>query len=472
MRTILFLTGGLGQGKREFGRKLWAECFFDCCEADRWSGTEKTRTMAGKRGSGECCSRSREADGSLVSWEEFQQADMVWNLQDMVRRVLLSETGQDVFGEEKKGLERQTLNDRARWLAEEIPARILKEGRQRIIIIDEIGCGVVPVDAFQREYRELAGRIACRIAADATAVWQVTAGIGRCIKGEPFAGWHGCKCGSQDGEEPGKQPDGLPAGQLGNCFGGQLSYERERLLTKPQTEKKEERYMAEAAGNSEKEIRAKESRTKEDGLRQGHAKENHAGGSGVNETAVPEEFLQTIEAETRQAAEEFLNQAKMKPGQLLVVGCSSSEIESLRIGTYSSRAVGERVYHALAEVCREHGLYLAAQCCEHLNRALILEEEAALRYGYEPVNVVPQLKAGGSFATAAYQAMNHPVAVEEVRADGGIDIGDTLIGMHLKQVAVPVRISVKRIGGANVVCARVRPKFIGGIRAGYDSELL
>ncbi len=448
MRTILFLTGGLGQGKREFGRKLWAECFFDCCEADRWSGTEKTRTMAGKRGSGECCSRSREADGSLVSWEEFQQADMVWNLQDMVRRVLLSETGQDVFGEEQKGLERQTLNDRARWLAEEIPARILKEGRQRIIITDEIGCGVVPVDAFQREYRELAGRIACRIAADATAVWQVTAGIGRCIKGDIFV-W-----------------------QLENCFAGQLNYEGDRLFDELQTEKKEERYMAEAAGNIEKEIRVKEGSAKEDGLREGHAKENHAGGSGVNETAVPEEFLQTIETETRQAAEEFLNQAKMKPGQLLVVGCSSSEIESLRIGTYSSRAVGERVYHALAEVCREHGLYLAAQCCEHLNRALILEEEAALRYGYEPVNVVPQLKAGGSFATAAYQAMNHPVAVEEVRADGGIDIGDTLIGMHLKPVAVPVRISVKRIGGANVVCARVRPKFIGGIRAGYDSELL
>ncbi len=451
MRTMLFLTGGLGQGKRAFGRKLWMECFSG--ESREMKG-EANREEADGRERGCNC---READGSLVSWEEFQQADMVWNLQDMVRRVLLSETGQDVFGEEQKGLERQTLNDRARWLAEEIPARILKEGRQRIIISDEIGCGVVPVDAFQREYRELAGRIACRIAAEASAVWQVTAGIGRCIKGEPFAGWPGCKCGSQDGEEPGKQPDGLPVGQLGNCFAGQLSCEGDRLFTKPQTEKKEERYMAEAAGNSEKEI---------------SAKENHAGGSGVNETAVPEEFLQIIETETRQAAEEFLNQAKMKPGQLLVVGCSSSEIESLRIGTYSSRAVGERVYHTLAEVCREHGLYLAAQCCEHLNRALILEEEAALRYGYEPVNVVPQLKAGGSFATAAYQAMNHPVAVEEVRADGGIDIGDTLIGMHLKPVAVPVRISVKRIGGANVVCARVRPKFIGGIRAGYDSELL
>ena len=464
-RTILFLTGGLGQGKRAFGRKLWAKWFSG--EGCEMRGEANREAEDGREG----CSDCREADGSLASWAEFQQADMVWNLQDMVRRVLLSETGQDVFGEAKRALveglsdkaadqvldsqtskkqepNSQEINSRAKWLAKEIPARILKEGCQRIIITDEIGCGVVPVDAFQREYRELAGRIACRIAAEASAVWQVTAGIGRCIKGEIFAE------------------------RLGNCFAGQLNYEGDRRFDELQTEKKEERYMAEAAGNIEKEIRVKEDSAKEDGLREGHAKENHAGGSGVNETAVPEEFLQTIETETRQAAEEFLNQAKMKPGQLLVVGCSSSEIESLRIGTYSSRAVGERVYHALAEVCREHGLYLAAQCCEHLNRALILEEEAALRYGYEPVNVVPQLKAGGSFATAAYQAMNHPVAVEEVRADGGIDIGDTLIGMHLKPVAVPVRISVKRIGGANVVCARVRPKFIGGIRAGYDSELL
>ena len=106
-----------------------------------------------------------------------------------------------------------------------------------------------------------------------------------------------------------------------------------------------------------------------------------------------------------------------------MVGCSSSEIENFRIGTCSSRLGGERVYQTLSEICREKGIYLAAQCCEHLNRALILEEEAVRRYGYEPVNVVPQLKAGGSFATAAYHAMEHPVAVEEIRADGGMDIG-------------------------------------------------
>ena len=183
-------------------------------------------------------------------------------------------------------------------------------------------------------------------------------------------------------------------------------------------------------------------------------------------------FLDTVRSEVKTALAELLDETRSRPGDFVVVGCSTSEVIGEKIGTVGSMEAAEAIYDAANEVVSARGLFLAAQCCEHLNRALILEEEAALRYGYEPVNVVPQLKAGGSFATAAYQAMNHPVAVEEVRADGGIDIGDTLIGMHLKPVAVPVRISVKRIGGANVVCARVRPKFIGGIRAGYDSELL
>ena len=114
--------------------------------------------------------------------------------------------------------------------------------------------------------------------------------------------------------------------------------------------------------------------------------------------------------------------------------------------------------------------FIWRRSAEHLNRALLLEEEAALKYGYDPVNVVPQLKAGGSFATAAYATLEHPVAVEHIKAHAGIDIGDTLIGMHLKDVAVPVRIQTKEIGSARVVCARTRPKFIGGIRARYDEE--
>ena len=121
---------------------------------------------------------------------------------------------------------------------------------------------------------------------------------------------------------------------------------------------------------------------------------------------------------------------------------------------------------------KERGLYLAAQCCEHLNRALIVEREAAQRYGLEIVNAVPKPKAGGSFATAAYKAFAYPVAVEKIQARAGLDIGGTLIGMHLAPVAVPVRISVPKVGMANLICARTRPKFIGGSRAQYDESLL
>ena len=130
----------------------------------------------------------------------------------------------------------------------------------------------------------------------------------------------------------------------------------------------------------------------------------------------------------------------------------------------------EVVFGGIYQATEEAGVFLAAQCCEHLNRALILEKEAAVKYGYEIVNVVPQPKAGGSFATAAYKAFECPVAVEHIRAHAGMDIGDTLIGMHLKDVAVPVRIRTREIGDAHVVCARTRAKYIGGSRAVYDEE--
>lgn len=193
---------------------------------------------------------------------------------------------------------------------------------------------------------------------------------------------------------------------------------------------------------------------------------------GINQEHVAEEVLKEFESQTRQAVREFFDAAKMKAGQLFVVGCSSSEIASSRIGTFSSAEIGEAVYRTLAEECEKRGIYLAAQCCEHLNRALIMEETAAEKFSYEIVNVVPQLKAGGSFATAAWAGMKNPVAVEKIAAHGGMDIGDTLIGMHLKAVAVPVRIPTLQIGGARVVCARVRPKFVGGARACYDEKLL
>lgn len=184
-----------------------------------------------------------------------------------------------------------------------------------------------------------------------------------------------------------------------------------------------------------------------------------------------EEFQQ-IQKEAYQAATELMEAAGLRAGDLFVVGCSTSEAAGARIGTDSSPELAEYLFAGIYQAAQEHQVYLAAQCCEHLNRALILEEEAAQKYGYEPVNVVPQPKAGGSFATAAYKRYSRPVAVEHIRAHAGMDIGDTLIGMHLRDVAVPVRISVKQIGAAHLVCARTRYKFVGGSRAVYDEALL
>ncbi len=180
----------------------------------------------------------------------------------------------------------------------------------------------------------------------------------------------------------------------------------------------------------------------------------------------------TIKQEANSAMTQLLDAAHLQAKDLLVVGCSSSEIGGQKIGSGSSINLAEAVFSGLYPVLKDHGIFLAAQCCEHLNRALILEKEAAVYYGYPLVNVVPQPKAGGSFATTAYHAFSAPVAVEKIQAHAGMDIGDTLIGMHLAPVAVPVRLDVKTIGEARVVCARVRPKFIGGERAMYDNALL
>ena len=182
--------------------------------------------------------------------------------------------------------------------------------------------------------------------------------------------------------------------------------------------------------------------------------------------------LMEIEQEAYAAASEIMDIAGMRAGQLFVVGCSSSEVTGSRIGTMSSMETAEAVFDGIYRAVQEKGVFLAAQCCEHLNRALILESEVAEYYGYEEVNVVPQPKAGGSFATQAWKHFAEPAAVEHIRAHAGMDIGDTLIGMHLKDVAVPVRIGQKQIGSAHVVCARTRAKFVGGIRAVYDEAKL
>ncbi len=177
-----------------------------------------------------------------------------------------------------------------------------------------------------------------------------------------------------------------------------------------------------------------------------------------------------IYEQTYAAIQELCETAKLTAGNLVVVGCSTSEVAGDTIGTNSSPAIAAEIFRALYDYTTERGLYLAVQCCEHLNRAIITERQAVPLL--EPVNVVPQPKAGGSLATQAYSAFRDPVAVEEIKADAGLDIGFTLIGMHLKKVAVPLRLSNNTIGGATVLAARTRPKFIGGARAVYDENQL
>ena len=182
------------------------------------------------------------------------------------------------------------------------------------------------------------------------------------------------------------------------------------------------------------------------------------------------DIYEQITEQAHTAAAELLEQAGLRPGQLLVIGCSSSEMMGQHIGRGSSMEAARAAFAGIWPVLQEKNVHLAVQCCEHLNRAIIIEREAVPNA--DIVNVVPQPKAGGSFATAAYHSFRDPVAVESIRADAGLDIGGTLIGMHLKHVAVPLRLSVDHIGSAILLAARVRPKFIGGVRAIYDQELL
>jgi len=181
--------------------------------------------------------------------------------------------------------------------------------------------------------------------------------------------------------------------------------------------------------------------------------------------------LKEITLQARNAATELIERSGIKKGQIMVIGCSTSEIQGYDLGSHSGPEVGKAVLEGILPVAKEHGVYLAAQCCEHINRAIIIEEEAMEKYRLEQVNAVPQPKAGGSFATALYGALESPVAVEDVKAHAGLDIGGVLIGMHLKEVAVPMRLKAKHIGNALVIAARTRPKFTGGERAVYDDLL-
>ncbi len=179
-------------------------------------------------------------------------------------------------------------------------------------------------------------------------------------------------------------------------------------------------------------------------------------------------MYEAITAQARQAVLEILEQAKLQAGTLFVVGCSSSTVAGQSFGSASSMAIAQAVFDGIYPVLQSRGIYLAAQCCEHLNRAIVTEKAVALQQGREAVNVVPQPKAGGSFATITYQTLQEPVVLEHIRADAGMDIGGVLIGMHLKEVAVPLTLAVKCIGEAHLTSARTRPKFIGGERAVYN----
>ncbi|HAL02376.1 MAG TPA: TIGR01440 family protein [Lachnospiraceae bacterium] len=185
--------------------------------------------------------------------------------------------------------------------------------------------------------------------------------------------------------------------------------------------------------------------------------------------------LKEIEKESYDAVKEIIDKAGLKAGDIFVVGCSSSEVLGQKIGTNTSVDVAKVLYAGISKALDEKGIFLAAQCCEHLNRALVISRQAMEKYDFEQVNVIPQPNhAGGAFGTVAYELMKDAVMVEDIKAkaSAGIDIGGTLIGMHIHPVVVPLRISVNKIGEANIICARRRPKYVGGQRAIYDDSLV
>lgn len=178
--------------------------------------------------------------------------------------------------------------------------------------------------------------------------------------------------------------------------------------------------------------------------------------------------IEQWEAELKSILTDFNEQAQLKKGQVLVVGCSTSEIIGQKIGTAGTDEVAEMVFRQLRDFQSETGVQLAFQCCEHLNRAIVVERETAEQKQLDEVTVIPVRTAGGAMASFAYQKMNDAIVVEFIKADAGIDIGDTLIGMHMKHVAVPVRVQQKSIGHAHITLAKTRPKLIGGARAVYE----
>lgn len=177
-----------------------------------------------------------------------------------------------------------------------------------------------------------------------------------------------------------------------------------------------------------------------------------------------------IAQQMQTVAQEIAEVAQLGKGKLLVVGCSTSEVVGKRIGKGGSEAVAVALYEGLETVRQRYGFTIAWQCCEHLNRALVIDRTTQESLHLDEVTVVPVPSAGGSMAACVYRQLPDPVVVEQIRADAGIDIGDTLIGMHLKPVAVPVRPHLRQIGEAHITAARTRPKLIGGARATYQID--
>lgn len=185
---------------------------------------------------------------------------------------------------------------------------------------------------------------------------------------------------------------------------------------------------------------------------------------------IPAENLSEISRQTEKIIAELLASRPQKKGSVFVIGCSSSEVAGGSIGKDSSTEIGKAIFETAERILAEKGIFLACQCCEHLNRALVVERECAEKYSLDEVSVVPWIHGGGSFATAAYYGFKEPVVVEHIKATAGIDIGSTLIGMHLKEVAVPVHPEQKFVGKAYVTAAYSRPRLIGGERAKYTAE--
>jgi uncharacterized protein (TIGR01440 family) len=165
---------------------------------------------------------------------------------------------------------------------------------------------------------------------------------------------------------------------------------------------------------------------------------------------------------------ELVEAGSVQAGQIVIIGTSTSEVVGQHIGTAGADEIAEQLFKGIEEVRKDAGFFTAFQCCEHLNRALVVERELLNQFPLEEVSVIPVPKAGGSMGAYAYRHMKQPCVVETIQGHAGIDIGNTLIGMHLRRVAVPFRSTIKTIGNANVTAAYTRPKLIGGIRAVYD----